>query len=218
MKNLLLFTPLLFLFSSCGKDARLAQRAFTEIITEQEWTEEKAEQYFTKLSLTYLQKLAETSNATDYSMAEKLGFEYGPQLVTMKMHGELNIYKNIIKPEENSLSLQDVLHLMQLNGTGILGMSLQNRLKFREVADVSGSKAQVKVSVATGGKAKIISNYIFEKEDEKWKINLLSTLTMEEKVLKQNLRRSPLRNDKAAFIVNHLSSPPQEMQFQYRTK
>lgn len=219
MKNLLLLTPFLFFLLSCGQDTEAIQIAFAKVITQEEWSEENAEKYLTNNSLKYLRELAKISDTTNYQVAQVMGFEYARELVTMKMHGEMSSYKRVFTAPGESLTVDNILLMMRLNGTGVIGMNTQNRLQFREVTNVSGNKAELEVLVSTGDKnAKIVSTYLFKKENEEWKLDLLSTLSLEEKLLKQTLRRSPLRNNKAVFIANHLSSPPSEMQFQYRMK
>lgn len=217
MKNLLFLTPLLFLFSSCSQNTEAVQTAFAEIIIQEEWNEEKAKEYFSQNSLNYLKELIKISDTINYQTAQVLGFEYARELVTMKMHGEMSSYKQVLSSPGKNLTIDNVLLMMRFTGTGIIGMNVQKLIQFKEVDNISGDKAEVKVLVSTGDKnAKIVSTYIFKKEGEQWKLDLLSTLSLEEKLLKQNLRRSPFRNDKAQFIANHISSPPKEMQFQYR--
>lgn len=219
MKNLLLLTPCLFFLLSCGQDTKDIQTAFAKIIIQEEWNEESAKQYLSKNSLDYLKKLAKISDTTDYQAAQIMGFENARELVTMKMHGEMGSYKKVFKAPGEKLTIDDILFMMQYNGTGIIGLNTQNLLQFNEVSDISDEKAEVKVLVSTGDKnAKIVSTYRFIQEDKKWKLDLLSTLSLEERILKQNLRKSPFRNDKAAFIANHLVAPPKEMQFQYRAR
>jgi len=219
MKNLLLLTPFLFFFASCSKDTEAVKTAFAQIIIQEEWNGEKAEKHFSQNSLNYLKEIAKISDTTNYQIAQVLGYEYSRELVTMKMHGEMSSYKQVFSSPGENLTIDDILFMMQFNGTGIIGMNAQKMLQFKNVANVTSDRAEVQVLVATGDKkATIVSTYIFKQENEIWKLDLLSTLSLEEKLLKQTLRRSPFRNDKAKFIANHLSSPPQEMQFQYRVR
>ena len=219
MKSLLLLSFSLLCLVSCSRDTEAVRTAFEKITTEEEWTEEKAEKLLTKSSLDYLKELIEISDTIDYYTAQMMGFDNNRELVTMKMHGEMCSFNSVLTTPGESLTIDNVLMIMRLNGTGAIGMNAQKMLQFKEVTQVSGNDAEVQVLVATGDRnAKIVSTHLYRKENEVWKLDLLSTMSLEEKLLKQNLRKSPLRNDKTAFIINHLYSPPEEMEFQYRVR
>lgn len=206
----------LCLLSSCGNEEEAVKNSFFQVLSQKEWNTENTDTLLSTNSIRYLQKLAKISEKENFDEARKLGFEYHRELVTMRMHGEMVLYKQMIKPEEE-LSVQDVLYMMHLTGTGVLGMSRQDRLRLKEVSKISGITADLQVLVATGDKAKIISTYKSIREGGKWKLDLLSSYSLEEKVLNQNYRRSRYRSGaKTAFVKNLLETSPATMEFSYR--
>lgn len=188
-------------------------------MAQENWDTLNSKKYLSSNSIDYLNRLVNISDTLNYKQAQRLGFEYHKELVTMKLHGDMNSYKSVFKSSGERVQPENILFMMQFNGTGLIGFNKQGRLAFKQANVKSDRSAEVEVFVETGeNNTKIISKYLLEKEGENWKLDLLSTFTLEENILQQSLRRSPLRADKAAFINNYLTSPPSRTEFQYRVK
>lgn len=63
-------------------------------------------------------------------------------------------------------------------------------MTFVEVESMQGDEAKVKVNIPMNGQAKVQSTYTFHYEEEKWRLNLASTLRLSEKILQSQWQNS----------------------------
>ena len=63
-------------------------------------------------------------------------------------------------------------------------------MTFVEVEELIGNEAKVKVNIPMNGQAKVQSTYTFHLEEEKWRLNLASTLRLSEKILRSQWQNS----------------------------
>ncbi|MEO1412492.1 MAG: hypothetical protein AAFW73_21560 [Bacteroidota bacterium] len=173
----------------------------------------------TEQSLAYFDALLEVSDSLNYERARTLGMDYGLPLVTMRLHGQMLSYGSYLGLGAERWAREgraNLLLLMKLTATGILEPERTDRFRFKELSSLRGDAAEVKVATDTRREAKIISTYRMERTGSLWRLNFLSTLTLEEKLLRQLVRQQGLREQPAVFMENFVAHPPEEIEFRYR--
>ena len=203
-------------FYSCGTKNTQVEASFGQIL---EISKNGPLVFFKELitedSKKYINGLIELSDSLNYEKAAKFGNEYGNmyQLTTMKLHGELMKYVPEINAESPDSAFFSMVFLMKFTGTGILGNS--DRIRLKEVAKVRGNEADVKVRIRAEGNTNILTTYKFKKEDQIWKLNLMSTFSTDEKLLKQLLIRQGFKGNEATFIADFIENTPEMIEFKY---
>lgn len=166
-------------------------------------------------SLTYVEELSDIIREGTLEDAGTLGRGVGRELTTMLTYATLGplIRQDSTKSELEAREV--LLFMMILNGQGFFRDRGSAASNVYDEAIINGQDAILPVKVPLGpGGASVLSNYQLHEEEGRWKINLLSTTGMEEKVHRQNQRRSRL--DAAAYIRRQVESEDQDLPFQYR--
>ncbi len=218
--KLKLLLPISLVFVACNLQGPQIEATFKQILAAnasdpQEFLQES----ISEKSLKYIDELIKISDSLDYKKAQQLGDFYGLPMVTMRIHGQMLEYGNIMGLGEQSSGVErreNLLYLLKITGTGILEPTPTNRIQFDEVGRISNNNAEVKVALDTGNKAKIISTYKMKRTGDLWRLDLLSTMSLEEKLLQQMIRREGLSSQPELFMRDYVANPPEEMEFQYK--
>ena len=181
MTQLLGMAILPFLLSSCSTNQSKIEATFEDLIVD--ISNADIDGIYANLdpqSTKYLDSLAQRIKRGSWDDASALGASTQIELTTLFLYEQ--IQDAVASSKE--FSGQDVLFVMYLNGIGILRSAGANKLAIREMGRITNYNADVKVRVPTGGNAAIVSTYKFTKVNQDWKLNLPSTLSLNEKLLK----------------------------------
>ncbi len=170
------------------------------------------DEYFDIESKQYLSELAQHINEMDRDAAEVLGIEHGIPLNTLVIY-------EILRPDsigQSEVDISGIITLSALSGMGIFRSTENQALSLQETPRVDGNHAYASILVPTGnGNTFVQTTYSFKKENENWKLNFPSTLSMREKVMSQNRTRRGMTN--VDFAIHYANSTDmREMEFSYR--
>lgn len=164
-------------------------------------------------SIDYFTSLAEIINTGEAEDAEWLGNDYDVPLSTLEMYFMLN--RGTADTTDAKFAALDVLTMFRLFQKGIFRSSLTHPINIHEAAELKGTEALLPVTVPIGdGKSSILSRYRFVQEEQAWKLDFISTLGINEKVLLQNRKRSSL--SAPDFIKSLLERDNDGLNFKYR--
>jgi len=213
--NLLVILFLGAIFCSCADDpveakfnkiSNLVQVGDNELIYQE--FDEHTTQYFDDVLAAALEKNA--------SRAEVIGAMNGIPISTLMLYDLLN------GPEESVADSLEVVYAsetmlrwaLRINAFGVFRNTVENPIRVREVTSVNGSEAKVLVTVPTGSGPIIGTTYLFNRENDDWKLNFVSTLRMMEKIHTQGQRSSGLTLMEYANTMNR--KVDQTTEFKYR--
>jgi len=215
MLRLLPFLFLSILLSSC--ESGKVESTFTEIVDLHTSDDRSGiEDYFDKDTHSYIDQLAECAKSGDVDKAYFIGKERDATIST------LIIYYSLAGTEEKpdttvsdlSATKEFIWLYFMLDGTGVFRHAKDHPIRIYDGATVRGDVADLNVGIPTGNNAVLGTNYVFNKEDEAWKLNFPSTMRVMEKIYVQNQRNSGLSFRDYAKQVSQQSGG--ELQFKYR--
>lgn len=219
MKLKILLFLVVVLLTNCGKEAEQLEIAFNKVLNYQ--SSEELQQLLSSSSIKYLQDVMAISDTFNFDKADHIGLLKHCRLTTMRLHGQAVKYlANDESETTETRSPEDkLLMLMAFTGTGPIAVGAKERIKFEKVTGRNGDKRSISVLISTGGNNTFLqSEYDFEKEGEEWKLDLPSTFSLEERLLKQQFKRAGRGVTRAEFMSNYLENMPETMEFQYNTR
>jgi hypothetical protein len=169
-------------------------------------------------SINYIKQLVAISGEDDYDTALALGEQNNYDLTTLMLYENIKSVAQLSQDstEESKMDVSKAVFIAAFSEIGMLRFRTVKSIEFREVESINGEQATLLAAVPTGdGKHFIVSKYRFNFEGDEWKLNLLSTFTMQENLLRQLHRRS--RKDKVTFIQDIVETPPDEVEFRYKS-
>ncbi len=109
----------------------------------------------------------------------------------------------------------NVLFNAEMLGFSFFDETRLSHYRFGEVLSIDGDQAQVGVEVKMDEEVWAESTYVFNKEKQEWRLNYLSTLSLMEKYLSAQQRKSGLAA--RAFIQQLLiDGPPEDARLQHQ--
>ena len=102
----------------------------------------------------------------------------------------------------------------RLDGTGVFRHSAKLPIKIYEEPFIFGDIAKLEVSIPAEDNARLLTTYLFNREEDIWKLNLPSTMGVMEKIHKQNQKKSGLDMD--AYARRASSMAGSSVKFEYR--
>lgn len=218
--KVVILTLFAFLLTNCN--SRLKEEVKTSFLqlksAIQKMEIEKIAASLDQESIDYLQHLSDISSEDNYEAAASYGRSKGYELSTMIL---FESFKNIQLRKERDTIENDkfdtnrTILIAGSYGIGMLRFGDVSRIKFNKIEEISEKQATVLVEVATGsGNHYILSKYIFNRENESWKLNLISTFRLQESLLIQQFRKAG--KDKDRFIKDIVNRQPTEVEFMYR--
>ena len=169
---------------------------------------------FDSESQAYFTRLAELATTTEEEDTKSdFCLRSGVPLTTrvLLQAGELMVTLE----EPDSYGPMNILFNAEMLGFGYFDDTRLSHYRFVEVLQVQGKKAQVAVNVKAGQEVWAQSTYSFTEEEEKWKLNFLSSMSLMEKYLEAQRRKSGL--PPRDFVMKMLLEGPQgDVRFRYR--
>ncbi len=217
MSRLLPLFFLLSLFTACSGAEKEVEDTFTTIINlHTSDNRSNIEDYFDDATHQYIAHLIDHARDGDEIDADDLGLRNELPISTMTLY--YSLAETEAQPDTSGsvvFSEEFVWLYFLISGSGVFRHTKEYPIKIRDGATLlSDTRAELSVAIPTGNNALLGTTYIFNKEDNKWKLNLLSTMKIMEKIHTQNQRRSGLGVNEYAKQTSRSGSD--ELQFQYR--
>ena len=169
-----------------------------------------------KESLLFLDKLQQLMKNENFAGITKLADRFESRFTVYLLYQE---YLQFTKKEDElkdapERALPPSNSLFALLGLGILNSSATEDYIFLEVNKIRRNEATIKIKRNTGVKNQfIISECKFSREEDEWKLNLMSTFTMEENLLSQLHKKSGL--EEMTFINDLINYGTGPLRFRY---
>jgi hypothetical protein len=214
--NRLLFFAALILFSlliSCS-GAGEVEETFTTILNLHVSDDRSGiEDYFDEDTHYFIEQLVKNGRNREAEKANYLGQQNEVPISTMILYYTLAGTDE--RPDSSSLFSEDFLWAyFPLDGTGVFRHTNELPIRIHDNPVVYGDVANLSVSVPTGNNARLGTKYRFNREGDRWKLNLASTMELMEKIHKQNQRSSGLGVQEYAMRASQQVG--KELGFQYR--
>ena len=167
-------------------------------------------------SIAYLDKMAALSNNWNYEEVSALGKKYQCELTTLLLHEYMLMFNDSVvdTTKTKKVDKEDVVSVAGLMGTGILQFLESDRFTYKDLEKVRGKQASANIRMNVGDNTTfIVSQCLFNKQDDAWKLNLLSTFLLDEKLLEGQQRSSG--RTKVDFISAYAKDQPSEVRFSY---
>ncbi|MGB3799058.1 MAG: hypothetical protein WA952_04540 [Lewinella sp.] len=213
---LLLCSTLLCLsFFSCGGEGeQVFAKAESIFASRSLLDEDSLHHHFNANTVEFLTEVGELTAANNIPGLEALG-ERNQCPITTVLLGQA--IQRIFSDSAENISASNVIVLMSLMDLGVFRNSEDLALKPYEIGSVDENVATVKVTVPTGyDNTKILTEYTFNKEEEKWKLDLPSTLKFHDNLFRKLNKKQGLPIP--VFAEQYLDSESSTIQFRYRSQ
>ena len=208
MKKIIALLLITTLFIRCGGSENELESTFNNIKNIEDRFELLNE--LDQGSHDFIDKILAMSKANDADSITIFSNEYPSPLTTQLL---VQSAKSI-RPQFPKMNRLDILYLVDFLDMGFLGKEYKANYFYKGLEGIDGTTALVNakyLAKVAPKKIYIESEFKFNKEEEKWKLNLPSTFSFSEQILNKLWRK--WEGDESSFILHVIEKGRVEVEF-----